>query len=68
MEPKKLRLFFLLCLIPVLVAAAFAIPMFTSVPEKPPGLSKEEELVAEFALNQARQYAGQMGINAFLVT
>jgi len=58
MKPKILRLFLLLCLIPVLVVAAFVIPMFTSVPEIPPGLSREEELVAEFALNQARQFYG----------
>ncbi|KFD40477.1 hypothetical protein DK28_0205145 [Peptococcaceae bacterium SCADC1_2_3] len=63
MEPKTLRRFLLffyliLILVPVLVVAAFVIPMFTSAPEKPPGLSKEEEFVAEFALNQTRQFIG----------
>jgi hypothetical protein len=28
------------------------------VPEKPSGLSNEEELVGEFALNQTRQFIG----------
>ena len=54
MKPKNLCLFLFLCLIPVLVVAAFVIPMFTSVPEIPPGLSREDELMAEYALYQSR--------------
>ena len=68
MEPKILRLLLLFCLIPVLVVAAYVIPMFTSVPEKPPGLSREEELAAEFALIQARQFYGCRVTRPFLST
>jgi len=58
MKPKNLRLLLFLCLIPVLVVAAFVIPMFTSVPEIPPGLSREDELMAEYALFQVRLVSG----------
>ncbi|HBQ28588.1 hypothetical protein HX99_04690 [Peptococcaceae bacterium SCADC1_2_3] len=60
MEPKTTQCFLLFTylIIPVLVVAAFIIPIFTSAPEKSPGLSKDEELVAEFALNQTRQFIG----------
>ena len=58
MEPKNLCLFLFLCLLPVLVVAAFVIPMFASVPKIPPGLSREDELVAEYALNQVRLESG----------